>query len=185
MSNFDHLSLDGRSLYMLRQIYELRSVTETARLLGVTQSSVSHSLDRLRGLFGDPLFIKVGRSMVPTERVEAMMEGIDQVLQGIEDLYSQSDFDPAQSKDRFSIICNDFEHDLLVPEIFTRLKQEAPNSTLRTHQRHMLQTSTQMQWYGGSGIMPLSASGCGRSGCLENMYRPSDHLLRPQCSGGS
>ncbi len=143
MSNFDHLSLDGRSLYMLRQIYELRSVTETARVLGVTQSSVSHSLDRLRGLFGDPLFIKVGRSMVPTERVESMMEGIDQVLQGIEDLYSLSDFDPAQSKDRFSIICNDFEHDLLVPEIFTRLKQEAPNSTLRTHQRHMLQTSTQ------------------------------------------
>ncbi|WP_198662939.1 LysR family transcriptional regulator [Cohaesibacter intestini] len=143
MKNIDHLSLDGRSLYMLRQIYELRSVTETARLLGVTQSSVSHSLDRLRGLLGDPLFIKVGRSMVPTERVEAMMDGIDQVLQGIEDLYSQSDFNPAQSKDRFSIICNDFEHDLLVPEIFKRLIQEAPNSSLRTHQRHVTQTSSQ------------------------------------------
>lgn len=127
---------------MLKQIYELRSVTETARILGVTQSSVSHSLDRLRGLLGDPLFIKVGRSMVPTERAEAMMDEIDQVLQGIEALYAQTAFDPPKSKDRFSIICNDFEHDLLVPEIFKRLKKEAPNCSLRTYQRQMLHDST-------------------------------------------
>ncbi|WP_373235455.1 LysR family transcriptional regulator [Cohaesibacter celericrescens] len=135
MKNIDHLSLDGRSLYMLKQIYEHRSVTETARMLGVTQSSVSHSLDRLRGLLGDPLFLKVGRAMVPTERVESMMGEIDQVLEGIEALYHQSDFDPINSTDRFSIICNDFEHDLLVPTIFSRLNQEAPNCTLRTHQQ--------------------------------------------------
>ena len=135
MKNIDHLSLDGRSLYMLKQIYEHRSVTETARMLGVTQSSVSHSLDRLRRLLGDPLFLKVGRAMVPTERVEAMMGEIDQVLQGIEALYQQSDFHPASSKDRFSVIGNDFEHDLLVPAIFARLKQEAPNCSLRTHQQ--------------------------------------------------
>ena len=141
MKNIDHLSLDGRSLYMLKQIYELRSVTETARVLGVTQSSVSHSLDRLRGLLGDPLFIKVGRSMVPTERVETMMDEIDQVLQSIEALYAQTAFDPPKSRDRFSIICNDFEHDLLVPEIFKRLKQEAPNCSLRTYQRQMLHDS--------------------------------------------
>ena len=138
MKNIDHLSLDGRSLYMLKQIYELRSVTETARLLGVTQSSVSHSLDRLRRLLGDPLFLKVGRTMVPTERVEAMMEDIDQVLQSIEALYAQTAFDPLLSQSRFSILCNDFEHDLLVPEIFTRLKSDAPHCTLRTYQRQML-----------------------------------------------
>ncbi|WP_319530246.1 LysR family transcriptional regulator [uncultured Cohaesibacter sp.] len=135
MKNIDYLSLDGRSLYMLKLIYEHRSVTETARILGVTQSSVSHSLDRLRGLLGDPLFIKVGRSMVPTERVEAMADEIDLVLENIESLFHHSDFDPAKSKDRFSIVCNDYEHDLLVPSIFERLKKEAPDSTLRTHQQ--------------------------------------------------
>ncbi|SNY92596.1 DNA-binding transcriptional regulator, LysR family [Cohaesibacter sp. ES.047] len=135
MKNIDYLSLDGRSLYMLKLIYEHRSVTETARILGVTQSSVSHSLDRLRSLLGDPLFIKVGRSMVPTERVEAMAPEIDQVLENFEALFHQTEFDPFKSKDRFSIVCNDFEHDLIVPSIFERLKREAPDSTLRTHQQ--------------------------------------------------
>ena len=60
MKNIDYLSLDGRSLYMIKLIHEHRSVTEAARLLGVTQSSVSHSLDRLRSMLGDPLFLKVG-----------------------------------------------------------------------------------------------------------------------------
>ena len=137
MRNFDHLSLDGRSLYMLKQIYEHRSVTEAARVLGVTQSSVSHSLDRLRGLLGDPLFLKVGRSMVPTERVESMMSEIDHVLEGIESLFHQSEFDPARSNDRFSIVGNDFEHDLLLPALFARLKHEAPNCSLRTHQMQL------------------------------------------------
>ena len=137
MKNFDYLSLDGRSLYMLKQIYEHRSVTEAAHILGVTQSSVSHSLDRLRGLLGDPLFIKVGRAMVPTERVESMMGEIDQVLSGIETLFNQSAFDPAKSDDRFSIIGNDFDHELLVPPIYAKLKKEAPHCSLRTYQfRH-------------------------------------------------
>ena len=153
MKKIDHLSLDGRSLYMLKQLYELRSVTETARLLGVTQSSVSHSLDRLRGLLGDPLFLKVGRSMVPTERAEEMMDDIDRVLEGIESLFQQSSFDPGRSKDRFSIICNDFEHDLLVRAIFTRLKREAPDCSLRTHQRTSMARTALVK---GAGDLELS-----------------------------
>ncbi len=137
MKNIDYLSLDGRSLYMIKLIHEHRSVTEAARLLGVTQSSVSHSLDRLRNMLGDPLFLKVGRAMVPTERVETMMGDIDSVLKGIEALYSQSVFDPQNSSDRFSIVCNDYEHDLLVPAIFERLKQEAPHCSLKTYQLNM------------------------------------------------
>ncbi|WP_394701005.1 LysR family transcriptional regulator [uncultured Cohaesibacter sp.] len=137
MKNIDYLSLDGRSLYMIKLIHEHRSVTEAARLLGVTQSSVSHSLDRLRGMLGDPLFLKVGRSMVPTERVETMMGDIDVVLKGIEGLYSQAVFDPLNSRDRFSIVCNDYEHDLLVPAIFERLKQEAPHCSLKTYQLNL------------------------------------------------
>ncbi|WP_319410816.1 LysR family transcriptional regulator [uncultured Cohaesibacter sp.] len=137
MKNIDYLSLDGRSLYMIKLIHEHRSVTEAARLLGVTQSSVSHSLDRLRSMLGDPLFLKVGRAMVPTERVETMMGDIENVLKGIESLYSQAVFEPTKSNDRFSIVCNDYEHDLLVPAIFKRLKQEAPHCSLKTYQLNM------------------------------------------------
>ena len=65
------------------------------------------------------------------------MSEIDHVLEGIESLFHQSEFDPARSNDRFSIVGNDFEHDLLLPALFARLKHEAPNCSLRTHQMQL------------------------------------------------
>ena len=138
MNKIDYLSLDGRSLYMLKLVHEHRSVTAAAKILGVTQSSVSHSLDRLRTLLGDPLFIKSGRAMVPTARLESMMRDIEEVLDGLQTLYHQGNFEPSTARERFSITANDFEHDLLVPAIFERLRDEAPHSSLRTYQ-HLIQ----------------------------------------------
>lgn len=136
MKNFDHLSLDGRSLYMIKLIYELRSVTLAARQLGVTQSTVSHALERMRSLLGDPLFLKTGRTMVPTERVEGMIGDIEAVLTSLDALQQHSLFDPGKAQERFTIMCNDFEHDLLVPAIFARLREDAPGCSLRTFSNH-------------------------------------------------
>ena len=58
MSEFDHLELDGRLLRLLVTIVEERSITRAAWRLGVTQSAVSHLLDKLRTLLGDPLVVK-------------------------------------------------------------------------------------------------------------------------------
>ena len=66
MNNFDHLDLDGRLLRALVVVHEEGSVTRAAQRLGVTQSAVSHMLDKLRQIVGDPLFVKSGRSVVAT-----------------------------------------------------------------------------------------------------------------------
>ncbi|HAT86362.1 MAG TPA: LysR family transcriptional regulator [Rhizobiales bacterium] len=133
MQNSDHLSLDGRSLHMLKLIHDHRSVTITARQMGVNQSTVSHSLERLRGLLGDPLFLKVGRSMVPTERMDGMIEEVVHVLSSLQSLHDKSSFDPLSSNHRFTVIGNDFEHDMFVPSIYQALREQAPNATMRTH----------------------------------------------------
>ncbi|MCV6574929.1 MAG: LysR family transcriptional regulator [Cohaesibacter sp.] len=133
MQNIDHLALDGRSLYMLKLIHEHRSVTLAARQMGVQQSTLSHSLERVRGLLGDPLFLKVGRSMVPTERMDGMVEEIGHVLASLQSLHDKTTFDAAQSKHRFTVIGNDFEHDLFVPAIFQTLRTLAPQASLRTY----------------------------------------------------
>jgi hypothetical protein len=50
---------------LLLAVVEEGSVTRAAQRLGVTQSAVSHLLDKLRAIVGDPLFVKSGRGIVP------------------------------------------------------------------------------------------------------------------------
>ena len=57
MSRFDHSDLDGHLLTLLVAVVEERSVTRAAQRLGVSQSAVSHLLDKLRAIVGDPLVV--------------------------------------------------------------------------------------------------------------------------------
>ena len=72
MSQFDHSDLDGKLLQLLLAVMEEQSVTRAAQRLGVTQSAVSHLLDKLRAIVGDPLFVRSGRGIVATARAEAL-----------------------------------------------------------------------------------------------------------------
>ena len=55
MSKFDWSDLDARLLQLLVAVVEVGSITGAAQRLGVTQSAVSHLLDKLRVITGDPL----------------------------------------------------------------------------------------------------------------------------------
>lgn len=55
-------------LATLEVLLRERSVRETARLLGVSPSTVSRHLAQLRELVGDPLFVRSGNLMLPTDR---------------------------------------------------------------------------------------------------------------------
>ena len=48
MSDFDWSDLDARLLQLLVAVVEAGSITGAAQALGVTQSAVSHQLDKLR-----------------------------------------------------------------------------------------------------------------------------------------
>jgi hypothetical protein len=48
------------------------SATRAAKRLGRTQSAISHALPRLRDVFGDPLFVRVGPALRPTPRADAL-----------------------------------------------------------------------------------------------------------------
>ena len=67
MDNSRYLNLEVRALHKFLIIMETGSITETANRLNVTQSAVSHCLDKLREIFQDPLFLRAGRDYaVPT-----------------------------------------------------------------------------------------------------------------------
>lgn len=55
-------------LPVLSALLEERNVTRAARRLGLTQPAVSNALAQLRGLLDDPILVRSGSRMVPTER---------------------------------------------------------------------------------------------------------------------
>ncbi len=62
MKEIDFLALDGKSLRTFLVVLEELSVSKAAARLGVTQSAVSHILDKLRLALGDPLCVREGES---------------------------------------------------------------------------------------------------------------------------
>jgi len=132
MKNTDFMSLDGKSLSQLQLIYRLGSISAAALQLGVNQSTVSHNLERMRRLLHDPLFIKSGRGLVASAKMEAMQEPIDEVLTALARVANPLPFDPAACDREFLLVANDFEHDIFVPPLFRLLSKEAPAVRLRT-----------------------------------------------------
>jgi DNA-binding transcriptional LysR family regulator len=131
MSKFDWSDLDARLLQLLVAVVEVGSITGAAQRLGVTQSAVSHLLDKLRAITGDPLFVKSGRGIVATARAEALAAQARELLGELERFARSGEFDPARWQTTFTIAANDFQRDLLLPALMARLRQAAPGLVLR------------------------------------------------------
>lgn len=131
MSKFDYSDLDGHLLHLLVAVVEVGSITGAAQRLGVTQSAVSHLLDKLRAITGDPLFVKSGRGIVATAHARQLAEQARELLSGLERFATSAEFVPAQWRTTFTIAANDFQRDLLLPSLMARLRSQAPGVKLR------------------------------------------------------
>jgi DNA-binding transcriptional LysR family regulator len=131
MKIFNHLDLDGHLLQLLSTVIEQGSVTAAAHQLGVTQSAVSHQLDRLRAIVGDALFVKSGRGIVPTARAEALALQAQGLLMQMQGFVHHGSFEAARLTQCVTIAANDLQRDLLLPRLLNRLKAEAPGVSLR------------------------------------------------------
>ena len=131
MRNFDWLDLDAKLLRLLVTVVDTGSITGAAQRLGVTQSAVSHLLDKLRGITGDALFTKSGRGIVATARALVLAERARELLADLERFAQSETFEPARWQTTFTIAANDFQRDALLPALMQRLREQAPGVTLR------------------------------------------------------
>jgi len=131
MSQFDHLDLDGHLLQLLLAVIEEGSVTRAAQRLDVTQSAVSHLLDKLRAIVGDPLFVKSGRGIVPTAHAQLLAARARILLDGLREFSTAGHFDPATIKTTVTIAANDMQRDLLLPAMLRYVRGRAPGISLR------------------------------------------------------
>lgn len=131
MSQFDHLDLDGHLLRLLLLVLEEGSITRAAQRLGVTQSAVSHLLDKLRAIVGDPLFVKSGRGIVPTAHAQALAVRARTMLDELRSFSTAAGFDPARQSVLVTIAANGLQRDLLLPSLLRYVRAQAPGFALR------------------------------------------------------
>ena len=131
MRKIDFLSLDGRSLRTFVMVLDELSISKAAERLGVTQSAVSHLLDKLRLAFGDPLFVRAGRGIAPTERATSLREPVQAVLDGLKGLTDERVFDPLVGELDFTVAANDFQRDLIFPGLLRAFRTEGVDARFR------------------------------------------------------
>ncbi|HET8800322.1 MAG TPA: LysR family transcriptional regulator [Marinobacter sp.] len=131
MNSIDALNLDFRSLSTFLSVLDEGSVSRAAVRLGVTQSAVSHTLERLRQALGDPLFVKSGRGIVPTRYALQAGPHVRQILDDLQSLSAGPPFSPATAEFTFTVAANDYQRDLLLPGLLRTLRREAPGINLQ------------------------------------------------------
>lgn len=121
-------SLDVRLMRTLLLLVTECSVSRTAEILGQTQPTVSLALKRLRELIGDPILVRSGSALVPTERGLALRDTVRRLLADIEaNLSPPPSFDPARSDRRFRIVAANCLGAVFLPRIFHAAARRAPN----------------------------------------------------------
>lgn len=117
------LDLDGRQLRIFLVVLETGSVTAAAEQLGVTQSAVSHTLEKLRAALQDPLFVRAGRGITATARAQSLAEPARRLLDDLWQFSRGPDFVPEETSLVLTVAANDFQRDLLLPPFQRRLAE--------------------------------------------------------------
>ncbi|MDX2241363.1 MAG: LysR family transcriptional regulator [Leptolyngbyaceae cyanobacterium bins.302] len=132
MKSIDLAAIDLNLLVAFESLFEERSVTAAAQRLNLGQPAMSAALARLRSLFNDELFIRIGREMRPTTKALEIAPGIALALQQIrQTLETSQTFDPATSQRAMTIACSDYTSFILLPKLLELCRQTAPGIDFR------------------------------------------------------
>lgn len=138
--------LDLNLLPVFDALIRVRNVSRAAEQLDMSQSAVSHALKRLRLFFGDQLFLKTGGGMQPTPRALELLEPVLAVMGAVRgQLLVREGFDAATSRRTFSLCLTDMGELIFLPKLIERLRQAAPDCTLRTLQLPMNQIEAALE----------------------------------------
>ena len=123
-------AVDLNLLRVFDALIEEGSVTRAGARLGLTQSAVSHALNRLRALMGDELFVRSTRGVRPTARASDIAPSIHAALLQLHGAIAPRPFDPATTDRTFTVIAGAYASAVLVPQLAARMASEAPHADL-------------------------------------------------------
>lgn len=111
-------------------VYETRSVTAAASILGVSQPTVSYGLGKLRRQLHDGLFLRGPGGLVPSSEAERLYPPLRAAIASMEDAFAASvEFDPEQPT-RLSLGLSDLGEVTVLPSVLAELATRAPLADL-------------------------------------------------------
>jgi len=133
----DQALFDKIDLHLIRVLHTVlmeRSVSRAAVRLGMHQPAVSAALKRLRDLAADPLLVRSGTGMIPTDAGLRMVEPAARILQAAEMLFTDArGFDPQTAAITFRIAASDYLDPVFLPQLVAQIKQQAPMCHVEIH----------------------------------------------------
>jgi DNA-binding transcriptional LysR family regulator len=121
-------NIDLRLLAVVKELNRTRSVSRTAKKLGLSQSAVSMSLARLRDHFHDQLFVRTSTGMVSTPHGTEIIDELkkaEEILRNV--LEHEVVFKPYTTNRVFHIHSTDIAQVTLLPKLIRRLREIAPS----------------------------------------------------------
>jgi DNA-binding transcriptional LysR family regulator len=123
--------IDISLIRVLHTVISECSVSRAARRLQSSQPAVSAQLKRLRDLTGDPLLVRCGQGMAPTDVALSLLEPASVILRQAQSMFglhsTSREFDPLTSTLTFRIAATDYLDPFFLPELALHLKRLAPH----------------------------------------------------------
>jgi LysR family transcriptional activator of mexEF-oprN operon len=155
MNRNDLRRLDMNLLVIFEALMFEKNLTRVAEKMFLGQPAVSAALARLRDLFDDPLLVRNGRTLEPTQRAIAILRELQPAMDTISGAVSRAkDFDPASNRDVFRIGLSDDAEFGLFPPLLKQLQKEAPNVVIVVRRVNFLLMSQML----GSGEISVGVS---------------------------
>ncbi|NRF31715.1 LysR family transcriptional regulator [Vibrio coralliilyticus] len=131
MKEFNWKGIDLNLLVAFQALYNTQSVSLAAQQCYVSQSAMSHTLQRLRALFDDPLFERIGTRMEPTQRSHDMAPVVHNLLASIKnDLLTKQHFVPQEYSGTWKIGLTDYAEQLFAAPLYDAIKRHSPLSQI-------------------------------------------------------
>ncbi len=123
---------DLNLLVALQILLEERNVTRAAERLSVSQPALSKTLQKLRDSFEDELFTRTAHGLVPTPRAEELAADLPALLESLEKVLGDADFDPATYTGTFKLLLPPILCEALLPGLVAELHESAPGVQIIT-----------------------------------------------------
>ncbi|MGG4664486.1 LysR family transcriptional regulator [Providencia vermicola] len=124
-------NIDFNLIYFLHVLLDEGSVTGAAKKLHISSPAMSRALNKMREQFSDPIMVRAGKHLVPTQRALELKSQLPEILEQMASLFAPEHVvSPGHLERTFTIRANDIFIGLLSHGLLKKIKEESPNIKL-------------------------------------------------------